>query len=194
MWGWLARVPKKHPFAFGVILCGVKNAGCDYAMQRYVQRKEEIDWRRVRVFGTFGMIFNGAWQYALFVRCMPAIFPGAAAFAAKPLRLKLQDRVGMRNLFLQCAIENGINNPLLYFPTFYVLKEHIEGGPWQDGLMKYKKNWKEDVVAIWKVWIPAQLFNFAFCPMWLRVPFVACLSAAWTSYVSITRGEPEPVE
>ena len=56
---------------------------------------------------------------------------------------------------------------------------------------KYKKNMKDDLVAIWKVWVPAQFINFAFCPLWLRVPYVACLSCFWTAFVSFTRGKKE---
>ena len=86
---------------------------------------------------------------------------------------------------------------MLYFPIFYSLKMMIgHNVPIQEavplGLAAYKKNWYEDVTAIWKVWIPAQTFNFAFSPMWFRVPFVAIVSFGWTCFVSIRRGKPEP--
>lgn len=122
---------------------------------------------------------------------MPRIVPGAAQFAAKPLRDKLRDSIGMKGLFLQCFIENGINNPLLYFPIFYTIKQYLEGGKLSDGIVKYRDNLWEDVTAIWSLWIPAQLINFAFSPMWFRVPFVACVSLLWTGFVSMTRGKPD---
>lgn len=43
-------------------------------------------------------------------------------------------------------------------------------------------------MAIWMLWVPAQIINFAFSPMWMRVPFVACVSVLWTSILSIRRG------
>lgn len=52
-------------------------------------------------------------------------------------------------------------------------------------------NFHEDVPAILAVWVPAQFINFGFSPMWLRVPFVATVSAFWTGYVSLTRGTVE---
>jgi hypothetical protein len=57
-------------------------------------------------------------------------------------------------------------------------------------MRKYRLNLYDDIRAIWSVWVPAQFINFAFSPMWFRVPFVACVSAFWTAYVSYTRGKP----
>jgi hypothetical protein len=50
----------------------------------------------------------------------------------------------MRNLFAQNFMENGINNPLLYFPIFYSVQESINGGDWRNGVKIYSKNWKDD--------------------------------------------------
>lgn len=44
-----------------------------------------------------------------------------------------------------------------------------------------------------KVWIPAQTFNFLICPMWARVSFTALVSFGFTAYVSYLRGAPEEV-
>ena len=189
MFSALRRMPKSHPFIFGTLFTGVKNGGVDILVQKGVEGAEELNIKRVVVFGTFGMLFSGAWQYMLFVKVMPKLCPAAEAFAAKPIREKLKDIPGLKQLFIQNFVENGINNPILYFPCFYTVKEFVEGGPLSDGWKKYKMNMKEDVIAIWKVWIPAQFFNFAFSPMWFRVPFVACVSAFWTAYVSTTRGK-----
>jgi hypothetical protein len=49
-------------------------------------------------------------------------------------------------------------------------------------------NAHEDLPAIWSLWVPAQLVNFGFSPLWLRVPFVAVVSAIWTAFVSVKRG------
>jgi predicted amino acid-binding ACT domain protein len=47
---------------------------------------------------------------------------------------------------------------------------------------------KEDLLALWKIWVPATLFNFAFMPMHLRIPFVAGVSLLWTCVLSAMRG------
>mgnify|MGYP000871669743 CR=1 FL=1 len=187
----LRTLPMRRPFIFGVGLAGTKNGLCDILVQMTVEEKEMVDWTRTSVFVTFGLLFNGAWQYALFVKMMPRVCPNAVSFVAKPWRAKLKDTAGMKAVGVQCLIENGINNPLIYFPLFYTVQEYLAGGDWRNGISKYKQNAAEDLPAIWALWVPAQLFNFAFSPMWFRVPFVASVSAIWTSYVSYTRGDRE---
>ena len=191
MFASLKAIPTKYPFIFGVTLTAIKTGGVDLFVQKHVEKAETIDWRRTGLFLTFGVTYLGAWQYALFVKLMPRLIPGAASFAAKSIPDKLRDPVGLRGLFVQNFVENGINNPLLYFPIFYTLKEFIEGGQLENGIKKYRAHMWDDLKAIWSVWVPAQFINFAFSPMWFRVPFVACVSAGWTAYVSFTRGSPE---
>jgi len=175
----------------------LKAGGVDLIVQKCVEGKKEIDWKRNMTFLTFGMCYQGAWQYYLFNRVMPRMIPDAFKFAAKSLREKARDVKGMKNVLVQNFVENGINNPLLFFPTFYTLKELISAGKWtfhavcasaKNGVGLYRKNFWSDMTACWSLWIPAQTLNFAFSPAWLRVPFVAMVSAGWTAYVSITRG------
>ena len=185
-------IPQRHPFVFGVGITAIKTAGMDLIVQ-FVQKKgtdEEIDKKRVLTFGLFGLAFNGAWQYALYVKLMPMFLPNAFAFAAKPIKEKMKDIPGIKAVILQNFIENGINNQILYFPCFYAVQAYVEGveNCFQHGIAKYKKNWKEDLIAIWSVWVPAQAINFAFSPPWFRVPFVAVVSCLWTGIVSFMRG------
>ena len=137
----------------------------------------------------FGFLFTGVWQYALYVKLMPRLCPGALEFAAKPMREKIRDKIGIRNVLIQNFMENGINNPILYFPTFYTIQQYLDNKPLSGGIEKYRQNYKEDIPAILSVWVPAQMVNFTFSPPWFRVPFVACVSAFWTGYVSFTRGD-----
>jgi len=67
----------------------------------------------------------------LFVKMMPSICPNAQAFIAKPLRDKLRDTQGLKELFVQNFMENGINNTFIYFPLFYTLQEFLTKG-WEN--------------------------------------------------------------
>lgn len=51
-----------------------------------------------------------------------------------------------------------------------------------------RKNMWEDLNALWKIWVPATVVNFAFMPMHARIPFVACVSLLWTAVLSAMRG------
>lgn len=76
----------------------------------------------------------------------------------------------------------GVHHPLMYFPAFYCTKELVMADKPDFGkvIADYKQNMKEDLLALWKIWLPATLFNFAFMPMHLRIPFAAGVSLLWT--------------
>lgn len=137
-------------------------------------------------------------QYFLYVPVFGRLFPNAASFAAKPLAEKLLDRAGQRAVAAQVVLDQCVHHPLLYFPCFYATRELIEHGPsWSSleaALSKYRVNCVEDMIALWKVWVPVTLANFAFSPMWLRIPVVASTSLAWTCILSAMRGASSEVE
>ena len=122
----LVRIPITYPFAFGVGFSGIKNGLADLLIQTQVEQCDNVDWRRVGVFSTFGLLFCGVWQGVLFTKIMPRLCPGAASFAAKSFREKLKDKNGLKQLGVQVFLENGINNPILYFPVFYGVKNGLE--------------------------------------------------------------------
>lgn len=194
-WSRTRSVPAKYPLAFGVVLSGFKTSFSDLLVQKVVERKEKIDWRRNAAFATFGFVYLGGIQYALYVPIFGRLFPNAAKFAAKPLREKAKDLPGIFNLGLQTFLDQCVHHPLLYFPAFYVTKELVMGGKNDDGkpdisrvLIDYRNNMMEDLNALWKIWVPATLFNFAFMPMHLRIPFTAGISLLWTCVLSAMRG------
>jgi len=118
------------------------------------------------------------------------MFPGAAAFAAKSLRAKLKDGKGMFQLCAQVFIDQCIHHPLMYFPVFYCTKELVmSDSPDLKKVMNvYRGNMKEDLQALWKIWVPATMLNFAFSPPYLRIPCVAATSLLWTVVLSTMRG------
>lgn len=194
-WSRARTVPAKYPLAFGVVLSGFKTSFSDLLVQKVVERKEKIDWRRNAAFAAFGFVYLGGIQYTLYVPIFGRLFPNAAKFAAKPLRQKVKDVRGLCNLVLQTFLDQCVHHPLMYFPAFYITKELVMGGRGDGGkpdisrvLSDYRTNMKEDLLALWKIWVPATLFNFAFMPMHLRIPFAAGVSLLWTCILSTMRG------
>ena len=55
-------------------------------------------------------------------------------------------------------------------------------------LRQYRDNMSEDLLALWKIWLPSTILNFAFMPMWARIPWVAGTSLLWTTILSAMRG------
>jgi hypothetical protein len=59
------------------------------------------------------------------------------------------------------AFDVIIHAPIIYFPTYYTVKESIGGRKWnpfewiRDGISKYRKNMAEDLIAMAKVTVPS---------------------------------------
>ena len=109
----LTTVPARYPFYFGVGLSCVKTSFSDYLVQRVVERKEQIDWRRNAAFATFGFFYLGGVQYALYVKLFSRMFPTAGTFAIKPIREKLKDTKGMFNVAIQVGFKHPLPTSLL---------------------------------------------------------------------------------
>ena len=101
----------------------------------------------------------------------------------------LTARFGHRGVApVKVFLDQAIHHPLLYFPFFYGLKAFVEGKPLASAATKYKAEAWESCQALWKVWVPAQLVNFAFVPRHLRIPYVAAVSFGWTVILSTMQG------
>lgn len=194
-WSRAKSVPAKYPFAFGVVLSGTKTSAVDLLVQKVVEQKEQIDWRRNAAFASFGFVYLGGIQYALYVPIFGRLFPNAANFAAKPFRQKIKDIKGLRTLGMQLFLDQCVHHPMMYFPAFYVTKELVmsnsnDGGKpdFNRAIAEYRNNFKDDMVALWKIWVPATLVNFAFMPMYMRIPYTAGVSMLWTCVLSAMRG------
>lgn len=184
----IARVAREHPFKFGVLFSGAKTSFSDWLVQSQIEKRERIDWRRNATFASFGFFYLGGVQYAIYVPLFSRLFPGAAAFAKAPISAKLADPAGMRNMLVQVGLDQFVHHPLMYFPVFYCLKDVVNGGSIQGGLSKYSVNYQEDLVALWKIWVPSTIINFSLMPMHLRIPWVASTSLIWTCIISMMRG------
>jgi predicted amino acid-binding ACT domain protein len=190
LWSQAKKIPIQYPMAFGIALSGCKTSFSDLLVQKVIERRENVDWRRNAAFASFGFFYLGGVQYTLYVTVFGRVFPNAARFAAKPLAQKLTDVKGMVHLCAQTFLDQCIHHPLMYFPVFYMTKEVVmqDSPDVMKVLREYRKNMKEDLLALWKIWVPATMFNFAFMPMHLRIPFVAGVSLLWTCVLSTMRG------
>ena len=195
----LLRIPKSKPFAFGLVFSCAKTSFSDLLVQKVIEGREEIDWKRNSVFAAFGFAYLGGFQYLLYVKAFGRIFPNAAKFATAPIAQKLRDIPGLKNLGWQVGLDQFVHHPFMYFPMFYAVKEYMTAKPGDDAIVatalgKYKKNMAEDLSALWKIWVPSTIINFAFMPMWARIPWVATTSLLWTCILSVMRGASDEDE
>jgi len=187
----IARLAKANPMTFGVGFSCAKTSASDLIVQVFVERREEIDWKRNAAFASFGFGYLGIIQYSLYVPVFGRLFPRAEAFAAKPLREKAVDFKGQAALAAQVFLDQAVHHPFMYFPAFYMTKELVCMGAEASPSRVYETwstNFWPDLWALWKLWVPATAMNFAFSPMWLRIPVVASTSLIWTMILSSMRG------
>ena len=93
----------------------------------------------------------------------------------------------------QVCFDVFVHLPFMYFPTFYAVKEFVQGTSWspvdwvRDGCTKYYHNFSKDFRAMFQLWAPADVVLFSL-PMWLRMPGRHVVSFGWTAYLSFLRG------
>ena len=191
LWNRMRSIPVEYPFAFGVVFSGAKTSISDLMAQKLVEQRETVDWKRNMAFAAFGFFYLGGVQYAIYVPIFGRIFPTIKPFTAKSIRDKMKDVRGMFECAAQVFLDQCVHHPLMYFPAFYCTRElvvHSDKPDLMKCLREYRNNIKEDLLALWTIWVPATLFNFAFMPMWARIPTVATTSLVWSVILSTMRG------
>jgi hypothetical protein len=149
----------------------------DLFAQKVIEKKEHIDFKRHALFCCFGFGYLGCFQYWLynvkFVQWCTPISNAIGHVGTAPFKVFL---------------DQAIHHPFLYFPVFYSMKAGVEGKPLSYAWEKYHDEIWESLKALWSVWVPSQLVNFAFVPRHFRVPWVAMTSFVWTIILSLMQG------
>jgi len=197
-WTTIKSIPKVHPLAFGIFFSTFKTSFSDLLVQKTVEKREHIDWRRNAAFASFGCFYLGGVQYGLYVKVFRKMFPTSTTFPGKTIAQKMKDKQGMKETGYQVFIDQFVHHPFSYFPVFYATKEIVQNGTNADIKRAvftdyFGTNFKDDVIALWKVWLPSTVLNFAFMPMWGRIPWVASTSLIWTCILSMMRGGNDQV-
>lgn len=198
LWGAITTFPKRQPYMTNIIIATVKTSCADILVQ-LGEDKEHIDWKRSGVFTAFGFFYLGCCQWFIYVTVFSRLCPNAIRFANSPMSQKLKDRAGQIDLVKQTLLDNFGHYTFVYFPVFYTFKEFIQSGDndgddtslFERALAKYQKNFIEDNLAIWALWIPMDIIIYA-CPIWMRMPLNHGVSLAWTMILSWMRGQEEP--
>ncbi|GAX19032.1 hypothetical protein FisN_8Hh255 [Fistulifera solaris] len=199
--GRFASFTKEHPFAFQLIVATVKTSAADLVVQTVAEGKQlsEVDWRRNGIFVVFGFVYLGGFQYWLMVTQYRRWFPTMDKFAKMSLIDKFKYPAGMLDAAKMVLFDVIVHLPMMYFPTYYMVKEFVGGSSWNpvdwahDGITKYSKNMKEDLTAMIQLWGPSDCVQFIL-PVHIRMPFRHIVSFFWTAYVSFTRGQIKAAE
>ncbi len=189
---------KENPFVFQLGVATVKTSAADLLAQVVGEQKSlgQVDWKRNGIFVVFGFAYLGGFQYWLMVNKYRQWFPTMDRFAKLPFAEKMKDTAGIIDAGKMVLFDIIVHLPVMYFPTYYAVKEFVGGQSWnpvdwvKDGLTKYSNNAKEDLTAMVQLWLPSDCVQFVL-PIHIRLPFRHIVSFFWTAYVSFTRGAIE---
>lgn len=139
--------PKNHPFAFQLFVATAKTAAADLMVQTVAEGKSmaEVDWKRNAIFVVFGFAYLGGFQWYLMVHKYRQWFPTMDKFAKMSFIEKMKYTPGILDAGKMVVFDLVIHLPILYFPTYYAVKESVGGESWnpavwvQDGVTKYSK-------------------------------------------------------
>jgi len=193
LWGAITTFPKRQPYITNLLVATGKTSLADLIVQKASGKDwKDIDWSRNAVFTVFGFAYLGVAQWFIYVTVFAKLCPNAIRFANLSWAEKMKDKAGQIDLIKQVALDNFVHYTFIYFPVFYVFKESIQGDGVDFGMVsramgKYWSNIVPDNLAIWGLWIPADLIIYA-VPVWMRLPFNHAVSLAWTMILSFLRG------
>ena len=161
----------------GVILGAADLAG--QAIQSTTDEDAEgVDIARFARFAFFGFILQAPWNHAYYLLLDGALPPTEDPFTATTGVKVLIDQ------FVQAPIFTVIIFAFLGF---------LEGKTSEEIKRQLDEDYKDTMIANWKLWVPATAVNIAFCPPILRVLFLNCVFFFWSIFLSLKLNKTEDV-
>mgnify|MGYP002852249019 FL=1 len=182
-----ARTVVERPFVTAMFSSVTKCVVSDAFVQIVMEEKSvfALDWNRVASFFILGVTYVGAFQYRLYNHWL------------KPLNDAWRPKYGLAlSTGGVVMIDQAFVQPFLYLPTFLGIRVLSEGGcrivdlP-SEVFAKWEKTAFDTVSALWCVWVPAQLINFAVIPKHLTIPWMNAIGLMWNGVLSYMHGRYE---
>jgi len=121
----ILSLAERYPVRFGMTYCLFKTSFSDLMAQKFLEDRDNVDWRRNASFALFGCFYLGAVQYFLYVPVFTRLFPHTRKFSNLPVAEKFRDTKGMLEAAAQVFLDQFIHHPIAYFPVFYSIKELV---------------------------------------------------------------------
>ena len=139
----------------------------DLACQGVIEQRDHLDGRRLLTFTALGGFLVGPTLHGWYAWLHRAI-PGSTA----------------GSVLQRLALDQGVFAPI-FTPSFMFavrVLERPQEAP--RALASVADDWWPAVTANWKLWIPAQLVNFAIVPLHFQVLFANGVALVWNTYLS----------
>ena len=179
----------RHPYFLGSVFACFKMTSADFVAQKLIERRKmnELNYNRLGLFALFGFFYGGVWGHQIYGIIYPYVIDKM---------LKISHWNWKWKTLIQTFLDQTINAGLIYFPVFYTFKSIVYNG-WNINLIKesiidyFTINISRDMYELGRIFIPANIITFGFCPPNLRIYWVTLVSFVWTTVLSLIRGELE---
>ncbi|ORY02720.1 hypothetical protein K493DRAFT_207892 [Basidiobolus meristosporus CBS 931.73] len=95
---------------------------------------------------------------------------------------------GMRSNVVKAVVKRVAADQILFAPfglvLFFTGISIMEGASWEGIKDKFEKAYLPGLIANYQLWPLAQMVNFFYVPLKLRVPFASTVGVFWTAYLS----------
>lgn len=85
---------------------------------------------------------------------------------------------------IKVVIDQFVQAPIFTVLIFFFLGI-LEGKSIDSIKSQLDRDYKDTMLANWKLWVPATMVNIAFCPPILRVLFLNCVFFFWSIFLSL---------
>ena len=159
----------------GVILGAADLAG--QAVQDKISGDEtEIDIARTARFAFFGLVLQAPWNHFYYQLLDGSIPPTAEPWTSTTA--------------IKTVIDQFVQAPIFTVIIFAFLG-FLEGKSVEAIKNQLDEDYKDTMVANWKLWVPATVINIAFVPPILRVLYLNCVFFFWSIFLSLKLNKEE---
>lgn len=178
---------EEDPLITKSVTAGIILGAADFAGQAFERRNMEnenieeqsVDIARVARFAFFGFILQAPWNHFYYL-----LLDGALPPTDDPLTATTGIKV---------AIDQFIQAPI-FTVLIFVFLGVLEGKSIESIKGQLDRDYKDTMLANWKLWVPATMVNIAFCPPILRVLFLNCVFFFWSIFLSLKLNNSDDVE
>ena len=161
-----SRFAERYPRRNGIMMgCLTASVG-DIFVQKVVEGRDELDWKRTVVLTAFTSGMYGSF-YSWYLPSMDRWFGN-----------------GGRALVKKVLVDNALVTPFLYFPVFYATVPTARGASPSQAAARLRSEWVSSNITSAAVYVPFAAANFGLVPPHLRILSVSAFEFVWATILS----------
>lgn len=150
------------------------------ALEQSIQGQETedqgIDWARAGRFAFFGLVLQAPWNHFYYQLLDGAIPPTEEPFTGTNA--------------VKVVIDQFIQAPI-FTVLIFVFLGLLEGKSFESIQKQLDNDYKDTIIANWKLWVPATVVNIGFVPPILRVLYLNVIFFGWSIFLSLKLNKKE---